>query len=223
MDTIEWLTGALVGITAYYAWRTQQMVSEMKRARELSVRPILALELKFAGPNFAELRIVNVGPGTAFDVDLSLRMEPAPGSERERDVRHWTAGVMVPGSSNDFRPPGDLYMDQMARDYRSVTIKGTMRDALGAQQDVHAQIADLADTWERLGRSGQLYRADPTEKATSALVKPLTELRGEVREIRRVATGEYRRTSLKMRRRRRRRQLSARLDEFKRRLRLPHA
>src|SRR5687767_9845745 len=110
MKTLEWLTAALVVITAYYAWRTQQMVGEMKRARELSVQPMLAVELKFAAPNFAEASIVNVGAGPAFDVDVELVFEPVPQSARARDVRRWRASVLVPGRSHDFRPPDDLYM-----------------------------------------------------------------------------------------------------------------
>ena len=43
MTTSDWvisiLTGVLVLVTGYYAWQTQEMVREMRRARKLQVMP----------------------------------------------------------------------------------------------------------------------------------------------------------------------------------------
>jgi hypothetical protein len=220
VDTIEWLTAALVAITAYYAWRTQQMVREMRHARELSVRPILAIELRFIAPNFADLAITNAGAGPAVDVDVELVAEPTATSEHERDARRWRTSVLAPGGSHEFAPPAGLNMEDFAREFACVRVQGTLRDALGEQREVEAEIADLADTWKRMGAANQLWKDDPTDKATRALVKPLGELQRELRAIRRVATGEHSRAMQESRRRRRRRLRAARLLELKRRLHL---
>jgi hypothetical protein len=70
------LTFALVAITAYYAWQTQNMVREMRDSRELSVLPKLTVDLSWLGPVNPVPAIINVGQGAAMRADLNVRFEP---------------------------------------------------------------------------------------------------------------------------------------------------
>jgi len=82
MSATEVLTGVLVLVTAYYAWQNQRMVGEMRRSRELSVLPKLAVDLRLQGPTFAQVQVLNVGPGPALAVDLRIAFEPPVVSPR---------------------------------------------------------------------------------------------------------------------------------------------
>ncbi len=102
-DVLTLLTGALVIITAYYAWQNHRMVKEMREARRLSVLPKLAISIFMHGPTFGMPRLVNVGQGPALDVDINLVFSRRDGSGVEE--RTWKAGVMPPGETHDFMPP----------------------------------------------------------------------------------------------------------------------
>ncbi len=78
LDAIETLTGALVLITGYYAFQNRQMAVEMRRSREATVRPKLAVDVHLLTPMYAMARVTNVGQGPALDVDVELAFEPAP-------------------------------------------------------------------------------------------------------------------------------------------------
>jgi hypothetical protein len=205
VDGIEILTGALVVLTGYYAWQTRRMVGEMERARQASLLPKLGVHLDFRGPNYAELAITNVGLGPAFDVNVELCCVPVPRADVREDARTWRTNLLVPGEKQRFRPPDDLRIDEFAERYKSVTVSGTMRDALRHAHQIDEALPDLRDTWGRLRDTGALWAEDPTEKATRALEKPLNGLQAELSAIREVATGEHARRLKALKRRRRKR------------------
>jgi hypothetical protein len=64
------LTAALVAVTVFYAWQNRKMVGEMKKARDATILPKLALDLHALGPTVFDLAIKNVGPGAALDIDV---------------------------------------------------------------------------------------------------------------------------------------------------------
>ncbi len=100
MTASDWvisaLTAVLVGATIYYAFQTHKTVEEMKRARAAQVLPRLV-------PTFAKLpaanvllRVVNVGSGPAFNVDVELVLEPFG------DPIRYVSPVMAPGEFQDW-------------------------------------------------------------------------------------------------------------------------
>lgn len=95
MTASTWLTGAtlaLVAITAYYAFKTSQLVREAIKAR----RPLLVPTIDFIAGDRAELRVVNAGAGAAVTLDLDFGWHP-DGPQKE-----WT-GVLPAGESENFK------------------------------------------------------------------------------------------------------------------------
>ena len=186
MDAI--LTAVLVLITAYYAWQNQRMVGEMRRSRELSILPKLAVDLRLQGPTFARVQLLNVGPGPALAVDLRIAFEPSAGGRREREERPWQANVVVPGDGPAFDPPDAAVMDAFAVDYAQVRVIGSMQSATGKRYDVNEVLDDLAGRWERLQASEQVLDREPVERLTrklGRLEKPLDKGADELRKARR--------------------------------------
>lgn len=75
---IAFLTLGLVVITGYYAWQNRQMVGEMRLAREASARPHLALCFEPLGPMNVIVGLVNLGPGAALSIDLTIVFRCSP-------------------------------------------------------------------------------------------------------------------------------------------------
>ena len=138
MSATELLTAVLVLVTGYYAWQNQRM-REMRRSRELSVRPQLALDFERLGGTAAAVVVSNVGQGTALDSDLTITFAPKNGSEP--DVRHWQPAVLVPGASQRFFPPvQQLDMNALAATYASATVAGSTHDTLGGCHEVQVEV-----------------------------------------------------------------------------------
>jgi uncharacterized membrane protein YfcA len=70
------LTAVLVLVTAYYAWQTRRTVIEMKRARATAVLPRVAVKVHTLAGGIGWIRVVNVGPGPALDLDATLTFQP---------------------------------------------------------------------------------------------------------------------------------------------------
>jgi len=87
------LTAVLVGVTAWYADRTNEMVREMPAARAAQVRPNVIASMHRIDVNTMTPKVLSVGPGAAFDVKVTLTLEPAgPSAE-------YAAAVLLPGRS----------------------------------------------------------------------------------------------------------------------------
>lgn len=173
---------ALAGITGGYAWLSKRMVEEMRATRELQILPKLTLTPHFVGPGFAETRLVNVGAGPAFDVDVHLQFE-ASGAGLGRADRRWRAHLVAPGDVHDFGPPeradgSPMGLEDLGRDVALIKLVGTMRDAMGRLHAVDEAIRDVPE-WDRLlQESDEMYKEDPLEvlarearKANATLAK----------------------------------------------------
>ncbi len=68
------LTFALVCVTIWYAWQTQQMVREMASARAAAVRPALRLDYGVLPEGLVFLVLENVGVGPAVQVSVQLEI-----------------------------------------------------------------------------------------------------------------------------------------------------
>lgn len=101
------LTAALVAVTVFYAWQNRKMVGEMKKARDATILPKLALDLHTLGPTVFDLAIKNVGPGAALDIDVQTEWMPVDESAAAPGVR-WRRNILSPGGQVELFPPGEL-------------------------------------------------------------------------------------------------------------------
>lgn len=115
MTNIDWLTLALVLITAFYAWATfrilranQAMVSTMREQQNAAMRPYILVSTSVrTGTQLLYLSIKNVGKTAALNLKLSLdKSFYQLGEKREdRDIANSAAFSRVIDS---FPPDGQL-------------------------------------------------------------------------------------------------------------------
>jgi hypothetical protein len=188
------LTFALVAITGYYAWQTQQMVKEMRRSRELGVLPRITLDLGYLGPVYVTPVIRNVGAGPALNADLTVTFEPADPDNDAPVVRELRRNVIAPGEQFRLMPPDDgpgrvMPTQKLAATYVRIRATGTMADSLGQQHQVDEVFEELEQWRQLLG--DLLLDEHPVAKAIDKLSREVKELRGEVAKIRREAERPY--------------------------------
>jgi hypothetical protein len=159
------LTGVLVGVTAWYADRTNEMVREMRAARAAQIRPKLVPTVHRMAANAFTPKVLSAGPGSAFDVRVTLTLEPdGPSAD-------FVAGVLSPGRGQALlfreRAAGEVMVkvDELSR-FGQLRLTGSCRDGLGEQlavdetMDLSAYIAawkaglwKLPDSTKREGKS----------------------------------------------------------------------
>jgi hypothetical protein len=182
--TISILTGVLVLATIYYAVKTHQMVVEMRRARELQVRPVLVPAIRVLGPNDFYPKVANTGAGAAIDVRVTLTLEP------DGPAAGYSAPVMTPGSdAGVIVRDGSrkiMHIDDYAS-FSTVRMRGTCRDVLGNSFemdevfDLHRFIEGFTSgIWARF--PGVEKKGDPLKLIADALVNVESMMRAD-REI----------------------------------------
>jgi len=151
------LTFVLVVVTAFYALKTFDMAREMKRARDATILPKLALDFHRLGPTTMTLLVQNVGPGAALEVDVRAVWEPL--ADGDAVERRWRRNTLASGDQADFMPPGDLNdnLNSLPKTYRSVRLVGVMKDAAGTEHKVDDLFDDLAEWREILGKANQRW------------------------------------------------------------------
>jgi len=92
---------ALVGVTVWYAWQTQQMVREMRNSRIAAIRPSLRLDLG-GFSTAASIEVENLGVGPAVDVSVDL-IVLVGGDEIER--QHWSVPLLRSGERRTMLMP----------------------------------------------------------------------------------------------------------------------
>jgi hypothetical protein len=154
------LTAALVVTTLAYAVFTAKMVSEMRKTRQLSIRPRFGLLVRAVDPNVGLVEIRSLGPGTALHASLQLAQEPASNAEQ----RPWKAPVFSPGEKARLRPlaPADnssgYSIQDLADAHVSLRLTGTMLDIDGNEHEVNEEF-DAATWWGAIAPE-QIFEAD---------------------------------------------------------------
>jgi hypothetical protein len=167
---------ALVGVTAWYAWQTREMVREMRRARVLSLLPKLVLDVKMVGPTFGVIVVRNVGTGPALDAELTLVLE---GDAPVREEREFQAHVIAQGEQHEFLPPDPVNsMDELVSRHPTVALVGGFRTAFDEEEVVRERI-DIAEVWRSLKGARRRWRDDPAE----VTVRRLEEMRKELHHL----------------------------------------
>jgi hypothetical protein len=167
------LTLVLVVVTGYYAVQNRRMAIEMRRAREAGIRPKLALDFHRLGPTAMTIAIRSVGAGAAFDVDVRIVYRPVA-SDAQDVVQKWRQSFLATGESRDFMPPGELNrnLNSLPVSYRSIMLKGTLRDAHGERHMVDECINDLAHWRQALGEAHERFvDADEDRRLATAFEK----------------------------------------------------
>lgn len=145
------LTLALVLVTLYYAWQTRQTVREMREARHAQVRPHLVPFFRYNEPGvgIGAIYIVNLGQGSALDIDATMSLEP------NGIVTRWRAAILRSGRRRLWSPTTQggrkkalhpvLAAGKTPR--TAVRIVGRCRDVLGTWHDFEERVP-LRDDWE---------------------------------------------------------------------------
>jgi hypothetical protein len=162
MDTaLLVLTGVLAFATLVYAGFAGWAAYEMRASRQLSIRPSLALMVVPYSPTGGHLALTSLGPGTAVDVDVTIRFDPLGES------RPWRTDVLRPGDRVEFLFPGPqagappFDFAELGGHNVHVRLTGSMKDVEGEAHEVEDEIDAVA--WSTIiEQSGQLYVRDPT-------------------------------------------------------------
>lgn len=148
----------------------------MQAARAAQVLPRLVPTIRVFAPDYGMLRVVNVGPGPAIDVDAELRLEPGEWAKR------WTASVIVSGQHEDFYPHADgesskpiLRLTPMAETYQHFRIVGSCKDTTGTRHEVDERF-DMREWWTFTTESGHAFEEDWAKKSAGQLEKIAKEL-----------------------------------------------
>jgi hypothetical protein len=184
------LTAVLIVVTIYYAIQNHRLVEEAKRAREAAIRPQLAVDFHRLGPTAMTVAVRNVGPGTAFAIDVRLRFVPIKSEEQihEQRARH---NLLGSGQQRDFFPPGalDNNLNVLPQKYKSIALVGIVHDADGTSHHVNDTIEDLAEWREVLREAPERWiEPDPERRAAVAFSKVIeAPARSVVRSLEGVA------------------------------------
>lgn len=195
------LTAVLIAVTVYYAIQNKRMAVEMRRsreeaaaAREEAMKPVLGLEFHRLGPTSMTVAIRNVGPGTAFDIDVRMQFIPLS-DDAQPDEQRWRGNLLRTGEQHDFMPPGELNnnMNTLPERYREIRLAGTVRDAEGRQHNVGASFGDLAEWREALSGARQRWVIpDAERRLADELAKRLQPLATQIAaKLDQIATALY--------------------------------
>ena len=184
------LTGVLVLITAYYAFHTQRMASEMVLARQQAVAPHLVMSIAYVGNGVGVVRVTNVGQGAALDAYLELTFQPPHDRQQAAHVIHWTPSVVTPFERSDFYMPGrpHTYMRDFAETYPRVTLQGTVKDTLGNESRVDDEI-DVARYYGQTKDEYTKLGYDPQEVALRTVGHQLEQASRSIHDLVEVGRG----------------------------------
>jgi len=173
---IAWLTVALIGVTAFYAFQTLRLVQEMQKARAGQLLPKLSIRIYPIGAGNAFWRVINVGPGPAIGVDIQIA--PEPGGQ----PRRWLEPVVMPGETHDFipmigvgQPSAALNLDNQTKLYSHLHLTGTYKDVFGTEHTADERF-DLRAWWEFLKGAKHRFLPEFEEELPKRLKAMETQL-----------------------------------------------
>ena len=139
----------LVIITGVYAYLTRRMVLEMKIARENQTDANLVATPISADRVYAEVQLVNAGPGAALDVELSISLEPL----LETAVKTWYSPSFLVGQKENFLLPRLDSLHELANKHNSVMVKVKWKNIFGKSKSFSASynLNNLAQGWYNAG------------------------------------------------------------------------
>lgn len=174
----------LVIITAYYAWQTRATVKEMREARGAQVLPKLVPTFEIAGPVVMFPRVVNIGPGSATEIECTLKLEP-DGPEWP-----WRWALLASGAGQSFTPAGNHpdgtpfspYTEQIKKHYTHLSLSASYRDATG-RKHTSRETAEIRETLDLVQRVGVHWSPEPIDEIEKHLEKGAKEIEALRRAI----------------------------------------
>lgn len=168
-NTMVLLTGALVIITAYYAYQTRVMVGEMREARLAALRPRLVPVVEYDSVRRGTVYVENIGAGPALNVEIVLTFEPNGTSFtlsryllRSGDRRFWN-----PAHAGDQEStPQEYHPDAQLPHHTNVHLTGWCDDLRGRRHEVNERTIVL-NKWEMLNSPIRKAAAVAAEAARS--------------------------------------------------------
>ena len=146
------LVAVLVVATIFYAKRTHDMVVEMRDSRHAQLMPKLKLGVRHIGPFNSDVKIMNVGPGAAVNIQLEFWF----GQDIE-DRRRWTSPLMTSGEDVQFFFPDGATNDRFVQDWKTISMKASYNDVFNQKHEIEESF-DFANYWRQVKISNQLDR-----------------------------------------------------------------
>lgn len=198
MEPIEWLTLALVLITGYYAWQTQQTVREMKKSRRLSVLPDLRADLHTSrSDDIATFSVTNTGQGPAIDVNVKLIYKATRAVAGTTTEYTWRAYTIAPGERHEFYPPmvedeHSTKIDELVAHFSEFRVRGEMKDSMGTTYLVDVKLDRFKEYRDIEKESGHNRPVDPATRTADSLTsvsRNIANISGNLRAIKRAIEG----------------------------------
>jgi len=147
------LTFALVCVTIWYAWQTQQMVREMASARAAAVKPAPRLDYGVLPEGLVFLVLENVGVGPAVQLSVALEVRGFAGSHEPDRLK---VPLLRSGENIILRYPAwggkDLIsLDNLASVPATISMTGECLDLDGQRHQVSDEL-DFAASQDRIPR-----------------------------------------------------------------------
>ena len=173
----------LVIITGIYAYLTWKMAREMKTARENQTDANLVAAPVSAHRIYAEVQLVNAGPGAALDVELSISLEPL----LETVVKTWYHPAFLVGQKENFllpmaHPSRLDSLRELANKHNSVIVNVKWKNIFGKSKYFSASynLNDLAQGWYN---AGHLIPPDDIPTQMEKVTKSLDEIHDDIERI----------------------------------------
>lgn len=173
----------LAVITGVYAFLTWKMVSEMRKARENQVDANLIALPVGLGLIYVQVELQNAGPGPAFDVEISISLDPL----LDTPERVWKHPALLVGQTEFFLLPGkDIEaLRVLAERHNNLVIKLGWNNAFGHHKSTSAayNLHNLAEGWYNAGR---LMPPDDIPTQLKETTEVLEKIQGDLENILRV-------------------------------------
>jgi hypothetical protein len=165
------LTAVLVGVTLYYAIQTKALVDESQRARATAILPRLVLDIRTVAAGVGFVRVRNVGPGPAFDVEARITLMP------DGFTIPWGPHIFVPGQAQEFHvtPPDEPnaqlgYINRLVERYSHIRLEASYKNALGTTLAIDETI-EIREWWKHQVDAHTLVVKDWSEEQAKELDK----------------------------------------------------
>jgi len=159
------------------------MVLEMKTARENQLDSSLVATPVFADRIYAEVQLVNAGPGTALDIELSISLDPP----LQTVVKTWHHPAFLVGQKENFLLPmaNSSRRDslrELAEKHNSVIVNVKWKNFLGHSKSLSESYAlnELVQGWYYAGR---LIPPDDIPTQMEKVTKSLDDIHDDLEHI----------------------------------------
>ncbi|HJR84984.1 MAG TPA: hypothetical protein VJ772_06400 [Nitrososphaeraceae archaeon] len=181
-DVLIFVTIALACITAYYAIQTKRTVTVLEKTANMEFLPKIKGHIHMIGPVNLDLRVSNIGKGSATDVKVDLDF-----IGNNSITRTWIQPLLNPGQFQDFFIPVSENREQTDIPYfeaneTKVSITATYNDILGNNHTTNEEI-NVSEFVRQFSRTMSVYDEGTVEKISKYLKIISEEMRNLSRSL----------------------------------------